>query len=62
MGSAREIAINLTDLRGPATAQWVDTWSGARSGQKFAGPGVYQLNRPDAFGDAPALLIVRAEH
>jgi hypothetical protein len=26
------------------------------------GPGVYQLYRPESFGAAPGLLIVRARH
>ena len=62
LGQSREIAINLNALRGPATAQWVNIWSGEKSESAIAGPGVYQMNRPESFGAAPALLIVRARH
>ncbi len=60
-GSAREIVTNLTGLTEPATIEWVNTWTGDRTQDKVERPGVYQFNRPSAFGSAPALLIVRAE-
>jgi hypothetical protein len=60
LGQSREIAVNLNALQGPATAQWVNIWSGEKSESAIAGPGVYQLNRPASFAAAPALLIVRA--
>jgi hypothetical protein len=62
LGNAREIVVNLTALRGPATAQWINIWSGEKVESKIAGPGVYQFNRPESFGAAPGLLIVRAQH
>jgi hypothetical protein len=62
LGQAREIAVNLNALQGPATAQWVNIWSGEKSESAITGPGVYQFNRPPSFGAAPALLIVRARH
>jgi len=62
LGQAREIAINLNALQGPATAQWVNIWSGEKSESAIAGPGVYQFNRPASFGAAPGILIVRARH
>ena len=62
LGNAREIAVNLTALPGPATAQWINIWSGDKSESAIAGPGVYQLDRPASFGAAPGLLIVRALH
>ena len=62
LGQAREIAVNLNALHGPATAQWVNIWSGEKSESAIAGPGVYQFNRPPSFGAAPGLLIVRARH
>ena len=62
LGQSREIAVNLNALRGPATAQWVNIWSGEKSEAAITGPGVYQMNRPESFGAAPALLIVRARH
>lgn len=60
LGNAREIVVNLNALRGPASAQWVNIWSGDKSEAAIAGPGVYQFNRPVSFGAAPGLLIVRA--
>jgi hypothetical protein len=62
LGQSREIAINLNTLHGPATAQWVNIWSGEKYESAIAGPGVYQFNRPSSFGAAPGLLIVRARH
>ena len=60
-GSAREIVTNLTGLTGAATAEWINTWTGDRTEERIDRPGVYQFNRPGAFGNAPALLIVRAD-
>jgi hypothetical protein len=62
LGQSREIAVNLNALQGPATAQWVNIWSGEKSESPIPGPGVYQFNRPPSFGAAPGLLIVRAHH
>jgi hypothetical protein len=61
LGDSREIAVNLNSLRGAATAQWINIWSGEKVDSPIAGPGVYQLNRPPSFGAAPGLLIVRAQ-
>lgn len=55
-----EITVNLTALPGSGALQWINTWTGERSTDKVDHPGVYQLKRPNGFGDAPALLIVRA--
>ena len=60
LGQSREIAVNLNALAGPAIAEWINIWSGEKSESRIDGPGVYQLDRPQSFGDAPALLIVRA--
>ncbi len=62
LGNQREIAINLNALAGPATAEWVNIWSGEKQHSPVDGPGVYQFDRPDNFEDAPALLIIRAQH
>ncbi len=56
----RGVILNLRGLNGPAKAEWIDTWTGAREPQPISGPGVYQLERPRSFGEAPGLLIVRA--
>jgi len=60
-GDQREIAINLNSLRGAATSQWINIWSGEKIDSPIAGPGIYQFNRPASFGAAPGLLIVRAQ-
>ena len=43
-----------------ATAEWIDTWTGAR---QTAGPvraGVLQrMTKPQSFGKAPAVLVVK---
>jgi hypothetical protein len=57
-----EITVNLAGLPGSATVQWIDTWTGKRSDDKVERPGVYQLRRPNSFGDAPGLLIVRSSN
>jgi hypothetical protein len=56
----RGVILNLRALNGPAQAEWINTWTGAREQQPIAGPAVYQLSRPQSFGEAPGLLIVRA--
>ena len=61
LGQAREIAVNLNALQGPATAQWVNIWSGEKTDSQIPGPGIYQFNRPESFGAAPGLLIVHAQ-
>lgn len=58
-GSQREIVVNLTALIGPATLEWVNTWTGEHESDRVEHPGVYQFFRPKAFADAPALLIVK---
>lgn len=56
----RGVILNLRALNGPAKAEWIDTWTGAREQQPIPGPAVYELSRPQSFGGAPALLIIRA--
>lgn len=56
----RGVILNLRGLNGPAKAEWIDTWTGAREPVAIAGPAVYQLSRPQSFGEAPGLLIVHA--
>ena len=55
-----QITVNLTALdRAPGTAEWIDTWTGAREKAAVSGPGVYRLRKPERFGAAPGLLVVR---
>jgi hypothetical protein len=42
--------------------QWINTWTGERSDDKVDRAGVYQLRRPNSFGDAPGLLVVRSNN
>jgi hypothetical protein len=58
-GRSAEIIVNLTNLPGAATLQWINTWTGEHVEDSVGKPGVYQFGRPAAFGAAPALLIVR---
>jgi hypothetical protein len=60
-GVGSDIKVNLTALPGAATLQWINTWSGERADARIDRPGVYQFNRPAAFGAAPAVLIVRSQ-
>jgi hypothetical protein len=55
----RNVAVNLLDLEGEANAEWVNTWSGERLPQPVQARQVVKLNRPEAFGKAPAVLLVR---
>ncbi len=56
---APKITVNLQDLKTPAMAEWIDTWTGARQGLEIRHPAVYPLEKPKSFGDAPGLLVVR---
>jgi hypothetical protein len=55
-----EITVNLTALQNTATVEWVNTWTGEKAIDGVPRPGVYGYKRPQFFGDAPALLIVRS--
>jgi hypothetical protein len=54
------LTVNLTSLgNGTATAEWINTWKGDR---QTAGPlraAVLSLRKPESFGKAPAVLVVR---
>ena len=55
-----QITVNLLALEDAqnARAEWVNTWTGAREKARIA-RGVLKLRKPEAFGDAPAVLVVR---
>lgn len=56
------VTVNLTGLDSPesAPAEWVDTWTGRREPVKLGAAAVQrQLRKPEAFGDAPAVLVIR---
>jgi hypothetical protein len=53
------VTLNLSALeRGPVTAEWINTWTGARE-KISVRPGIRRTKKPENFGAAPALLIVR---
>ncbi|HZT29326.1 MAG TPA: DUF5060 domain-containing protein [Bryobacteraceae bacterium] len=54
-----KIVVNLTGAPPSLRGEWIDTWTGAREPAAVSPPGVHTLERPKAFGDAPAVLIVR---
>ncbi len=55
-----KVTTNLRHLEGRATATWVDTWTGQRVEAGTPARGVHVFPRPPAFGEAPAVLIVRS--
>jgi hypothetical protein len=55
----KTIRLNLTDLSGPASAEWINTWTGDRLPSGEVSAGVRAFEHPAAFGDAPAILVIR---
>lgn len=57
-----QLVADLSTLAQPQKAQahWVNTWDGKKEPATFSQPGVHKLRKPQSFGKAPALLIVRA--
>ena len=53
------ITVNLMGLEGAGSVEWIDTWTGARQSDQVRGPAVRRLDKPEAFGKAPALLVVK---
>ncbi|HWB87509.1 MAG TPA: DUF4038 domain-containing protein [Bryobacteraceae bacterium] len=56
----RQITINLTGLEKSekSSAEWINTWNGSREKATIHGGISGLLKKPEAFGDAPAVLIV----
>ena len=55
-----KVTINLTGLEhGAITAKWVNTWTGEEKKPSNIRPEIRKLGKPEGFGEAPALLIVR---
>jgi hypothetical protein len=52
------ITVNLKDMEADATARWVDTWTGERKDAGVVQQKVMTFQKPAAFGQAPAMLIV----
>jgi hypothetical protein len=57
-----QITVNLHDLDGAAKAEWINTWTGVRESFAVEGAAVRKLNKPESFGKAPGLLIIRKEN
>ncbi len=57
----RDLVVNLRELENPQTAkaEWINTWTGAKLEAKVPGGGIGKLKKPEAFADAPVLLIVK---
>jgi hypothetical protein len=55
------LTLNLSHLQNPAqaSAEWIDTWTGARERVAPPAAGTVRFARPERFGKAPAVLIVR---
>jgi hypothetical protein len=56
------VTVNLTGMQTPekARAQWIDTWTGKTEMATLQpAPVQRMLRKPDAFGDAPAVLVIR---
>ncbi len=54
------LTVNLTSLDpGPVNAEWINTWSGDRQKEPAIHPGTFKLKKPEGFGTAPGLLVVR---
>lgn len=53
------ITLNLRGVRAEPKAHWVNTWTGDRSEVTAAPRAVAVFHKPAAFGEAPAVLIVR---
>lgn len=57
-----QLTLNLLALDAPekAQAEWIDTWTGKREPVKLNRAQVHrQLKKPESFGKAPAVLVVR---
>ena len=56
---AAGVTANLAALRGPAAAEWIDTWTGVRVSAGTVQPGLHAFQKPKQFGEAPAVLVVK---
>ncbi len=55
-----KLTANLMQLNGPAAAEWINTWDGKRVPATVRAE-VVRLTKPEAFGKAPAVLVVRSK-
>jgi hypothetical protein len=56
-----QLVANLSQLENPSTAtgEWINTWTGDRVAAQLSGAQATKLRKPEAFGEAPALLLVK---
>jgi hypothetical protein len=54
------MTLNLRGMNSPAEAVWVNTWTGERTEPVKIRPSVSTWQKPESFGEAPAILIVRS--
>ena len=55
----KRITVNLSRMAPGSTAEWIDTWTGAKQSAAIGRPGVQTIEKPKDFGEAPGLLVVR---
>lgn len=55
----RRLILNLTSFDGALTAEWINTWTGARKPAGKPAPGITEFDYPMDFDGAPALLLLR---
>jgi hypothetical protein len=57
-----QLVADLSTLAQPdkAKSEWLNTWDGTRAEAKLSQAGVLKLRKPQSFGKAPGLLVVRA--
>lgn len=60
-GEKAAVTLNLQALEGAGRGEWVNTWTGERVSFEVQGGGARKLNKPEGFGKAPGLLVVRKE-
>jgi len=55
-----QLTVNLRELEdsGEVSAQWVNTWDGSREVVSIR-PGIHRVKKPESFGKAPGVLIVK---
>ncbi|HYO82585.1 MAG TPA: hypothetical protein VES20_14370, partial [Bryobacteraceae bacterium] len=53
------ITLNLTGSGGPASVEWINTWSGERKTGGEVNGGIAVLEYPESFEKAPAVVVIR---
>lgn len=53
------LKLNLTSLSGPASAEWINTWTGDRLPAAEVPGGIKVFEYQESFDKAPAVLVIR---